>query len=79
MNNSDAGVAMNLEVEMRRVESVSVPNQADFLAASNRLTLSHKDFIKMCVQRISVLKLAAFVKRVTNHNYIAPRTFEISG
>jgi len=78
MNNADRGVAMNLKVQVRVIQSVSVPNQTDFLTSINRLAFGHKNFVQMRVQRIGVLKLAAFVKGVTNHDYIAPRTFEIS-
>src|SRR6201987_430888 len=79
MHNTDRSVAMNLKVQMRVIKSVSVPNQTNLLASSNRLTLGYKDFVQVRVQRISVLKLTAFVERMTNHNHIAPRTFEISG
>src|ERR1700722_1052376 len=79
MNNADRGVAMNFKVQVRMVQSVSVPNQTDFLTSINRLTFGHKNFVQVRVQRIGVLKLAAFVESVTNHDHIAPRTFEISG
>ena len=79
MNHADRSVAMNLKMQMRMVEPVSVPNQTDLLASSNRLPLGHKDFVQVRVQRIGVLELAAFVEGMTNHNDVAPRTFEISG
>ena len=79
VHNADRSVAMNLKVQMRMIKSVSVPNQTNLLASSNRLTLGYKDFVQVRVQRISVLKLTAFVESVTNNNHIAPRTFEISG
>jgi hypothetical protein len=79
MNNADGGVAMNLKVQMRMIESVSVPNQTDLLTATNRLALGHRNFVQMRVQRISVFKLAAFVESVTDNDHVTPRTFEISG
>jgi hypothetical protein len=45
MNNADGGVAMNLKVQMRMVESVSVPDQTDFLASRNGLAFGHKNLV----------------------------------
>src|ERR1700730_8447893 len=63
---------------MRRIEAVRVANGPNLLAASNLLTFSHNDSIKMGIERIGVLYLTLFHKGMPDDNYVSPGAPKIS-
>ena len=52
MNNSDAGVVMNLEVEMRRELGVGHADFPDYLPLDDELLRAHVGFVEGAVDRI---------------------------
>src|ERR1700730_2536317 len=63
---------------MRRIEAVRVAYGPNLLAASNLLTFSHNDSIKMGIERIGVLYLTLFHKGMPDDNYVSPGAPKIS-
>jgi hypothetical protein len=79
MHYANREIFMHLEVKMGRIESVRIANRADLLSASNLLTFSHENSIKVPIQRIRVLYLTILHKSMANHDHISPGPTEIPG
>src|SRR6516165_10727154 len=76
---ADREILMHFEVQMRRIKAMRIPDSPNLLAASNPLTFSHQDLVKMGIKRIGILDLTFFHKGVPDDDDISPSTPKIPG
>src|ERR1700746_2208637 len=79
MDDADGKVLMHLKVKMRRIKAMGIPDGPYLLAASNLLTFSHNNPVKMRIERIRIFHLPFFHENVPDDDYVAPCASKISG
>ena len=75
---SDLDVLANLQVQMRIVKTVGVPQRGDLVTTFHGLPAMDQDFLQMSVQRIDIPNGAAVAEHMTHDDHISPAHLAIA-
>ena len=78
MIHSDREILMHLEVKVRGVHSMIVPDGADLLTSFYLLSLPHHDPIEMTVERVCKVDFSVRNPGMSDHHHISPISPDIT-